>query len=48
MIRAVYATFEAAQKRVEILKQSGIWPGIVCRRDGTFALTFDPEDRSGQ
>lgn len=43
-----YATLEDAQHRVDILRQSGIWPGIVCRRDGTYALTFDPEDRSAQ
>lgn len=40
----VYATFEAAQRRVEVLKASGTWPGIRCHRDGTYTLTFDPAD----
>lgn len=40
-----YATFNLAQRRVEVLKQQGIWPGIRCHRDGTYSLTFDPEAR---
>lgn len=39
----VYESFAAAQKRVEALKLTGIWPGIISRRDGTFALTYDPQ-----
>jgi len=42
MTRA-YATFALVQRRVDVLKQSGIWPGIRCRRDGTYTLTYDPE-----
>lgn len=44
----VYTTFEDAAWRVERLKESGIWPGIVCHANGTYSLTYDPEDRSGQ
>lgn len=44
----VYLDFAAAQKRVEVLKQSGIWPGIRCHRDGTYTLTFDPQTDRGE
>lgn len=40
----VYDSFARAQRRVEILRRSGIWPGIRCHRDGSFSLTFDPAD----
>ena len=38
-----YATFDLAQRRVAILKQHGLWPGIrAC--DGQYVLTLDPDD----
>ena len=43
----VYATFDRAQQRVDVLKRYGIWPGIVIRADG-FALTYDPGDDPAQ
>jgi hypothetical protein len=39
-----YAAEFKAEARVEALKNFGIWPGIVRRRDGTFSLTYDPGD----
>lgn len=38
-----YATEERAFARVETLKHSGIWPGVIRHGDGTFDLTYDPE-----
>lgn len=43
-----YATIDRAQQRVEALKRTGIWPGIIIGRDGTFALTYDPGDRAAE
>ena len=37
-----YATIERAEQRVSTLRQHGTWPGVIIRRDGTFALTYDP------
>jgi hypothetical protein len=42
-MQAVYYDFATAQRRVDVLKRSGIWPGIRCHADGTYTLTFDPE-----
>lgn len=39
-----YATEERALTRVDVLKRSGIWPGVIRHRDGTFGITFDPQD----
>lgn len=41
-----YRTEEDACDRVDMLKDYGIWPGVVRYRDGTFGLTYDPV-RSG-
>jgi len=38
-----YPTFEQALRRVEQLKLSGVWPGIIDGRDG-YTLTWDPGD----
>jgi hypothetical protein len=43
MSAASYPTFAAAQARVTALKARGLWPGVITRGDGTFALTFDPD-----
>lgn len=42
----IYITFDAAQRRVETLKQSGIWPGIRCHADGTYTLTYNPGEET--
>ena len=39
-----YPTYARALLRVEVLKKRGIWPGIITRHDGLFALTHDPSD----
>ena len=41
-----YPTYERALARVDNLKQQGIWPGIITRADGTYALTYDPGDET--
>jgi hypothetical protein len=41
--RTKYVTEEEALRRVETLKASGIWPGVIRCSDGTFTLTYDPE-----
>lgn len=41
-VTPAYATFPDAQRRVEVLKRIGIWPGIVEAADGTCQLTYDP------
>ena len=38
----VYSSEEAAFRRVDTLKRSGIWPGVR-RVPGGWALTYDPE-----
>lgn len=38
-----YATYDAAQRRAELLKRHGTWPGIVQHPDGTCDLTYDPQ-----
>lgn len=43
-----YPSFDAAQRRVEVLKGSGIWPGIRCHADRTCTLTYDPEAKGEQ
>ncbi len=40
----LYPTYEKAQRRVENLKQQGIWPGILPHPLGMFSLTYDPGD----
>jgi hypothetical protein len=42
-LRPVYPSEEAALKRAEVLKQSGIWPGAVHQADDRWVLFFDPE-----
>lgn len=42
-MQAVYYDFATAQRRVDVLKRSGIWPGSGGHNDGTYTLTFDPE-----
>jgi hypothetical protein len=37
-----FKTFEDAELRVQGLRELGIWPGIVCYKDGTYRLTYDP------
>lgn len=37
-----YSNFAEAARRVESLKKLGHWPGIICHRDGSFSLTWDP------
>jgi hypothetical protein len=39
----IYATDEQAFRRAEVLKGRGVWPGVITRTDGTFALTHDPD-----
>lgn len=39
----IYATEEQAFRRAEVLKGRGVWPGVITRTDGTFALTHDPD-----
>lgn len=39
----IYLDEADAFRRVAQLRHSGIWPGVVARADGTFALTYDPE-----
>jgi hypothetical protein len=40
-----YPTFDAAQRRVEVLKRRGVWPGIVGPLpEGTYQLMYDPTD----
>ena len=39
----VYASEDAAQRRVERLNQAGIWPGMR-RVEGGWVLTVDPDD----
>ena len=41
-----FGSLDAAQARVDILRRSGIWPGIRCHHDGTYTLTFDLGDNS--
>jgi hypothetical protein len=47
-----YSSYEAALRRVEVLKASGIWPGIVGPlENGGWRLTFNPdlhEDRGAR
>jgi hypothetical protein len=43
VVRPVYASEEAALKRAEVLKQSGIWPGAIHQADDRWILTTDPE-----
>jgi hypothetical protein len=43
----VYESEARALHRVEMLKRSGIWPGVIRRADGLFALTYDPGDPPG-
>jgi hypothetical protein len=43
-----YATYDLALRRVEVLKGSGIWPGIIGPdRDGAYALMFNPDLKRG-
>jgi hypothetical protein len=45
-ITATYPTFEAAERRVATLRQSGVWPGILGPYpDGGYRLTYDPDTR---
>lgn len=39
-----YPTWDLAARRVHALTQQGIWPGIRQQGDGTYALTYDPDD----
>lgn len=39
-----YATESDAQKRAEVLKQGGTWPGVIRYPGGTASLTYDPQD----
>jgi hypothetical protein len=39
----IYATEEQAFRRVETLKQRGVWPGVRTRHDGTSEVTYDPD-----
>lgn len=41
---ARYGTEDRALARAETLRQRGTWPGTVRYRDGTFGLTYDPQD----
>ena len=34
-------TWAEALRRVETLKHTGIWPGIITQPDGTYRLTCD-------
>ena len=43
-----WPTFGAAAHRVETLQaRYGVWPGIICHRDGTCTLTCDPQVTNG-
>jgi hypothetical protein len=45
MTARIYPTYEAAERRVETLKQQGIWPGIAGPLpDGGYRLTYDPSE----
>ena len=33
-----------AFQRVEVLKRTGIWPGVIRHPDGSCDLTFDPKE----
>lgn len=39
-----YATPDRAFVRAEVLRRSGIWPGVRLHGDGSASLTFDPQD----
>ena len=39
-----YSTEERALTRVDLLRQKGTWPGTVRCADGTYGLTYDPQD----
>lgn len=39
----IYPTEEQAFRRAEVPKGRGVWPGVITRTDGTFALTHDPD-----
>jgi hypothetical protein len=41
--RPVYPTEEKALARVEVLKRSGIWPGVL-HVAGGWVLTYDPRE----
>lgn len=42
-----YDTYEQALRRVENLKRTGAWPGIVGPdKNGFYHLTWDPGDQS--
>lgn len=39
-----YGSEDAALRRDGILRQKGTWPGTVRCADGTYRLTYDPQD----
>jgi hypothetical protein len=39
----IYGSEEQAFRRVETLKQRGVWPGVRYRADGAFEVTYDPD-----
>jgi len=39
---AIYVTEEAALRRIERLKEFGVWPGGPIRCEGGWRLTYDP------
>lgn len=44
-MQPTYPTFDLAARRVDALRRSGYWPGVVTREDGRYQLTFDPDAR---
>lgn len=43
-MKGIYDSYERAVRRVEVLKDRGVWPGITCHADGSCTLTYDPPD----
>lgn len=41
---ARYGSEHQALKRADVLRQKGTWPGVLRFADGTYGLTYDPQD----